>query len=72
MEWLLTTVVESAANSGVVERKRFAHLSVDSTVMERSAARKNIAHPTDSGLLEKLRVKFVTFMQEQELSIRQS
>lgn len=67
LEWLLTTVVESAANSGVVERNSFAHLSVDSTVME-----KNIAHPTDSGLLEKLRGKIVTFMQEQDLSIRQT
>ena len=67
MEWLLTTVVESAADSGVVDRSSFAHLCVDSTVME-----KNIAHPTDSVLLEKLRTKIVAFMQAHELSIRQS
>lgn len=58
MEWLLTTVVESAADSGVVERSSFAHVSVDSTVME-----KNITFPTDSALLDKLRAKLVAFMQ---------
>lgn len=67
MEWLLTTVLESAASSGVVERHSLAHLCVDSTVME-----KNIAHPTDSRLLEGLRVKLVDFIQEHELSLRQS
>lgn len=67
LEWLLTTVVKSAADSGVVDRSSFAHVSVDSTVME-----KNIAYPTDSALLEKLRIKIVAFMQEHELSIRQT
>jgi len=67
MEWLLTTVVESAADSGVVDRSSFAHVSIDSTVME-----KNIVFPTDSGLLEKLRAKLVAFMQEHELTIRQT
>lgn len=47
MEWLLTTVIESAVGTGIVERKNLAHLCVDSTVME-----KNIAHPTDSALLD--------------------
>lgn len=67
MEWLLTTVVESAIESGAVERASLAHLSVDSTVME-----KNIAHPTDSALLEKLRVRLLGFMREHTLSVRQS
>ena len=67
LEWLLTTVVESAVDSGVVERSSFAHVSVDSTVME-----KNIAHPTDSALLEKLRGKLVAFMQQHGLSLRQT
>ena len=67
MEWLLTTVVDSAVNSGVVDRSSFSHVSVDSTVME-----KNIAYPTDSALLEKLRVKLVAFMQEHGLNIRQT
>jgi IS5 family transposase len=66
-EWLLTTVVDSAVNSGVVDRSSFAHVSVDSTVME-----KNIAYPTDSALLEKLRGKLVAFMQANNLSIRQT
>ena len=67
MEWLLTTIVDSAVTSGVVDRSSFEHLSVDSTVME-----KNIAHPTDSALLEKLRKKLVAFMQKYELNIRQT
>ena len=67
MEWLLTTVVESATRSGVVERSSFAHVCADSTVME-----KHIAHPTDSALLEKMRGKLVDFMREHELSVRQS
>ena len=67
LEWLLTTVVESAIDSGVVERQSFSHVCVDSTVME-----KHILHPTDSGLLEKMRKKLVAFMQEHELSIRQT
>jgi len=67
MEWLLTTVIESAIASDVVKRESFAHLCIDSTVME-----KNIAYPTDSRLLEKLRVKLVSFLTEHELSMRQS
>lgn len=46
IEWLLTTVVNSAVNSGVVNRSSFAHVSVDSKVME-----KNIANPTDGAFL---------------------
>lgn len=67
MEWLLTTVVESAQTCGMIEKNSMAHLCVDSTVME-----KHILHPTDSGLLEKQRVKLVTFMQDHELSVRQT
>ncbi len=67
MEWMLTTVLESAESSGIVEKRSLSHLCVDSTVME-----KHIEHPTDSGLLEKLRVKLVEFMQQHELSIRQT
>lgn len=43
-ECLLTTVVESAVKSSVVDRNSVAHVSIDSTVMEWIAARKNIAH----------------------------
>lgn len=67
LEWLLSTVLESVVASGAAERSSFAHVCVDSTVME-----KNIAHPTDSGLLEKLRKKLVSFMQDNELNMRQS
>ena len=67
MEWLLTTVVESAVKSGAVERSSLEHVCVDSTVME-----KNIAYPTDSALLEKCRGQLVAFMQKQALRIRQT
>lgn len=67
MEWLLTTVIESAIGSGAVKRESFGHLCIDSTVME-----KNIAYPTDSRMLEKLRTKLVSFLTEQGLSMRQS
>lgn len=67
MEWLLTTVLESAVSQGVVDRRSLAHVCIDSTVME-----KNIAHPTDSALLEGLRAKLVSFIQAHQLSLRQS
>ena len=67
MEWMLTAVLESAVKCGALEARSLAHVCVDSTVME-----KNIAYPTDSGLLEKLRKKMVEFMKKHELSIRQS
>lgn len=67
MEWLLTTVIESAVSSNVVKRSSFEHVCVDSTVME-----KNIAYPTDSALLETMRGKLVAFMQQNKLSIRQT
>lgn len=67
LEWLLTTVLNSAINTGMLKRESLAHLSVDSTVME-----KNIAHPTDSGLMEKLRKKLVSCLRKNGLSVRQS
>jgi IS5 family transposase len=67
MEWLLTTAVENATRTGVVERSSFAHGSTGSTVME-----KHIAHPTDSALLERMRARLVDFMREHGLTIRQS
>ena len=68
IEWMLTAVLESAVKCGAVDAQNLAHVCVDSTVME-----KNIAYPTDSGLLEKLRKKMIAFMKKQEeLTIRQS
>lgn len=60
-------VIESGVQSGVVVRISLAHVCVDSTVMEES-----IAYPTDSALLEKCRTKFVAFMKENSVSLRQS
>lgn len=67
MEWLLSTVIGSAIDSGALNQQSIAHLAVDSTVME-----KHIAHPTDSQLLENLRKKLVRFMKENQLTLRQS
>ena len=67
LEWLLSTVLESGVSSGIVKRESFEHLCVDSTVME-----KNIAHPTDSALLERVRAQLVQCLKDNELSIRQS
>ena len=67
MEWLLTTVLESALSSGAVKHESLSHLSVDSTVME-----KHIAHPTDSALLEKMRCKLVALLREHGLGVRRS
>ena len=67
MEWLLTSVLESALSSGALKRESLPHLSVDSTVME-----KHIAHPTDSALLEKMRCKLVALLREHALGLRRS
>ena len=67
MEWLLTTVIETAVSCDLVKRESFEHVCIDSTVME-----KNIAYPTDSRLLENLRDKLVCFLREHELNLRQS
>lgn len=67
MEWLLTSVLESALSSGALKRESLSHLSVDSTVME-----KHIAHPTDSALLEKIRCKLVALLREHALGLRGS
>jgi len=67
MEYLLTTVLDSALNMGAVKAESLAHVCVDSTVME-----KNIAYPTDSNLLLRVLRKMIQLMQENGLSIRQS
>ncbi len=72
IEWMLTAVLQSALKCGAVEAGDLAYVCVDSTVMERIAARKNIAYPTDSALLEKLCKKMVGFMKKHELTSRQS
>ena len=67
MEWLLTSVLESALSGGALKRESLSHLSVDSTLME-----KRIAHPTDSALLEKMRCKLVALLREHALGLRRS
>jgi len=47
LEYLLTTLLDSALKMGAVKAESLAHVCVDSTVME-----KNIAYPTDSNLFE--------------------
>lgn len=67
LEWILTMVLESAVKSDALEKQSMAHLCVDSTVME-----KHIAHPTDSQLLEKCRIKLVEIIKRNSLTLRQS
>lgn len=67
MEYLLSTVLNSAIKMGALKAQSCAHVCVDSTVME-----KNITWPTDSKLLVKVLNQMVRLMQKQGLSIRQS
>lgn len=67
LEWLLSSILDSAVNMQAVKNEHLAHVCVDSTVME-----KAIAFPTDSALLLKLLGKMIAFMKEHRLSIRQS
>lgn len=64
---MLTTVIETAIANDALKREHCAHLCADSTVME-----KHIAYPTDSALLEKLRVKLVGCLKENGLALRRS
>lgn len=67
LEYLLETILQSALSMKAVKSESFAHVCVDSTVME-----KNITWPTDSKLLLKVLQGMIGFMQEEGLSIRQS
>ena len=67
LEYLQSMVLKSAVKMEAVKVENFAHVCVDSTVME-----KNIAYPTDSNLLLKILRKMVAFIQAHDLSLRQS
>jgi transposase, IS5 family len=67
VEWLLTKTIEAGRKSGTVEEKALDDVAVDTTVME-----KNIAHPTDSRLLERARAQLVELAGEAGVELRQS
>ena len=67
LEYLYTTVLDSALKIGALKAESLAHVCVDSTVME-----KHIAYPTDSNLWLKVLQKMVKLMQNNELNIRQT
>ena len=67
LEWLLSSVLDSAVQMQAAKREIFSHVCVESTVME-----KVVAFPTDSALLLKSLVKMVALMKRHRLNIRQS
>lgn len=67
VEWLLTQTIEAARTSKVVEKRSFDKVIVDTTVQE-----KAIAHPTDSRLLERIRIKLVKLAKDGGLKLRQN
>jgi transposase, IS5 family len=67
VEWLLTKTIEAGRRSGAVEDTSLDEVAVDTTVME-----KNIAHPTDSWLLERARAQLVDLAREAGIALRQS
>lgn len=67
VEWLLAKTIEAGRKSGAVEDRSLEQVAVDTTVME-----KNIAHPTDSRLVERARAQLVGLAREAGLELRQS
>jgi IS5 family transposase len=67
VEWLLTKTIEAGRDAGVIDTRSMADVIVDTTVME-----KAIAHPTDTRLYERARLRLVKLAQEAGLPLRQS
>ncbi|MDR3410701.1 MAG: IS5 family transposase [Formivibrio sp.] len=67
VEWLLTQTIEAARTGKMVEKRSFDKVIVDTTVQE-----KAIAHPTDSRLLERVRIKLVKLAKDGGLKLRQN
>jgi IS5 family transposase len=67
VEWLLTKSIEAGRASGAVAERSLEQVAVDTTVME-----KNIAHPTDSRLLERARGQLVDLARAARIELRQS
>jgi IS5 family transposase len=67
MEKILSSTIQTAVEAEVVKPKDLERVIADTTVME-----KDIAYPTDSALLNKIRGKLVDLAKKQGLSLRQS
>jgi IS5 family transposase len=67
IELMLSLTVDAGLKSNTVKASSLREVVVDSTVME-----KNIAHPTDSKLLERCRKKLTTLAKEAGVRLRQS
>ena len=67
MEKILAVTIQQAINKGVIKKRDWEKVIVDTTVME-----KNIAYPTDSNLLNTARQKLVKLAKKYGLKLRQN
>ncbi|WP_299822355.1 IS5 family transposase [uncultured Jannaschia sp.] len=67
VEWLLTQTIEAGRRAGVIDTRSTRDVIVDTTVME-----KAIAHPTDTRLYERARLRLVGLAREAGIELRQS
>ena len=67
VEWLLTQTIEAGRRAGVIDTSSTRDVIVDTTVME-----KAIAHPTDTRLYERARLRLVGMAREAGIELRQS
>jgi len=67
MEKILSSTIQTAVETQVVNPKDLERVIADTTVME-----KNICYPTDGALLNKIRERLVSLAKKQGLSLRQS
>ena len=67
VEWLLTQTIAAGRKAGVIDTRSTRDVIVDTTVME-----KAIAHPTDTRLYERARLRLVGLAREAGIELRQS
>jgi transposase, IS5 family len=67
LEKILAMTVSVAVSSGTISKKELKSVSVDTTVMP-----KNIAHPTDSKLMERSRLRLVKLAKKYGVKLRQN
>ena len=67
VEWLLTQTIEAGRRAGMIDTRSTRDAIVDTTVME-----KAIAHPTDTRLSERARLRLVGLAREAGIELRQS